>query len=309
MKEILSFLFLPLFSFAQLTYVPDDVFEEFIETTIPNASNGTPNDNYVITSALNTYFLHLNSDSLPGPIFDLTGIEDFKLSVLVVDNLNITSLDLSELNFTTGYHLSIYDNQSLVEIVLPSDTLLVGIDIFNNENLNNILFQENLIFADLHIGSSPNLCEIILKGFANPGFISIGYLENLIQVDFTELTAFNTGISIYDCASLTQINLNNSSLTIESMTLSFDDITTPIVDVSQPSIGEASACWPNDVTYCSNCYIPIGCDSHTSIQEYAQEPRLVRIVDILGRETQPKKNTPLFYLYDDGTVEKRITIE
>jgi len=36
---------------------------------------------------------------------------------------------------------------------------------------------------------------------------------------------------------------------------------------------------------------------------------LLRITDILGRETPYKKKTPLFYLYDDGTVEKRIVIE
>jgi hypothetical protein len=34
-----------------------------------------------------------------------------------------------------------------------------------------------------------------------------------------------------------------------------------------------------------------------------------RVVDILGRETKEKKNTPLFYIYDDGTVEKKITID
>ena len=34
-----------------------------------------------------------------------------------------------------------------------------------------------------------------------------------------------------------------------------------------------------------------------------------KIIDILGRETKESKNTPLFYLYDDGTVEKRIVIE
>ena len=50
-------------------------------------------------------------------------------------------------------------------------------------------------------------------------------------------------------------------------------------------------------------------DTATSVQEYVQEPKLVRIVDMLGRETQPKKNTPLFYLFDDGTVEKRLVIE
>ena len=37
--------------------------------------------------------------------------------------------------------------------------------------------------------------------------------------------------------------------------------------------------------------------------------RLVKIIDVLGRETNPKNNTPLFYIYDNGTVEKRIIIE
>ena len=37
--------------------------------------------------------------------------------------------------------------------------------------------------------------------------------------------------------------------------------------------------------------------------------KLVKITDILGQETPYRRNTPLFYIYDDGTVEKRIVIE
>jgi len=37
--------------------------------------------------------------------------------------------------------------------------------------------------------------------------------------------------------------------------------------------------------------------------------KLQKTVDILGKETTPKTNQPLFYIYDDGTVEKRITID
>jgi len=36
---------------------------------------------------------------------------------------------------------------------------------------------------------------------------------------------------------------------------------------------------------------------------------LIKIVDILGREIKGTKNKLLFYIYDDGTVEKRIVIE
>ena len=37
--------------------------------------------------------------------------------------------------------------------------------------------------------------------------------------------------------------------------------------------------------------------------------KLIKTIDILGRETKANKNQPLFYIYDDGTVEKRIIIE
>ena len=37
--------------------------------------------------------------------------------------------------------------------------------------------------------------------------------------------------------------------------------------------------------------------------------KLKKITDVLGRDSEPKKRTPLFYIYDDGTVEKRIIIE
>jgi endonuclease/exonuclease/phosphatase family metal-dependent hydrolase len=36
---------------------------------------------------------------------------------------------------------------------------------------------------------------------------------------------------------------------------------------------------------------------------------LIKIVDILGRETKPKKNTPLFYMYDDASVEKKVVVQ
>ena len=36
---------------------------------------------------------------------------------------------------------------------------------------------------------------------------------------------------------------------------------------------------------------------------------LLKVTDLLGRETKGTKNQPLLYIYDDGTVEKRIVIE
>ena len=48
----------------------------------------------------------------------------------------------------------------------------------------------------------------------------------------------------------------------------------------------------------------------TPINEIRKPKRtILKITNILGKSTKPKRSTPLFYIYDDGTVEKRITIE
>jgi hypothetical protein len=46
----------------------------------------------------------------------------------------------------------------------------------------------------------------------------------------------------------------------------------------------------------------VGIDEHTTNKE------LLKVIDLLGRETK-QTNQPLFYIYNDGTVEKRIVIE
>ena len=45
-----------------------------------------------------------------------------------------------------------------------------------------------------------------------------------------------------------------------------------------------------------------------AIGEFTKDKELLKVTDLLGRETNEKKQ-PLFYIYNDGTVEKRIIIE
>ena len=55
-----------------------------------------------------------------------------------------------------------------------------------------------------------------------------------------------------------------------------------------------------------------GCGNVTStfnIPTPSSNRKLERVVDVLGRNTKGTKNEPLLYIYDDGTVEKRIVIE
>ena len=52
------------------------------------------------------------------------------------------------------------------------------------------------------------------------------------------------------------------------------------------------------------------CASSTSIDDFVEEKkRLINVIDFLGRPIKESKNQPLFYIYDDGTLEKRMVIE
>ena len=49
--------------------------------------------------------------------------------------------------------------------------------------------------------------------------------------------------------------------------------------------------------------------SSINLTEDKWNKKLLAIKDIMGKNTKVRKNSILFYIYDDGTVEKRITIE
>jgi len=54
----------------------------------------------------------------------------------------------------------------------------------------------------------------------------------------------------------------------------------------------------------------VSCTPLTSIDDFFEEKkRLINVVDFLGRQSKELKNQPLFYIYDDGTVEKKIFFE
>ena len=46
-----------------------------------------------------------------------------------------------------------------------------------------------------------------------------------------------------------------------------------------------------------------------AIEEQTTKKELLHITDLLGRETKDINNEVLLYIYDDGTVEKRIILE
>tara|TARA_B100001142_G_scaffold140769_1_gene142151 strand:+ start:9498 stop:10946 length:1449 start_codon:yes stop_codon:yes gene_type:complete len=53
------------------------------------------------------------------------------------------------------------------------------------------------------------------------------------------------------------------------------------------------------------------CSNINTIHQHhiLKDKKLIKIVDVIGREVQATENTPLFFIYEDGSVEKKIIIE
>lgn len=55
--------------------------------------------------------------------------------------------------------------------------------------------------------------------------------------------------------------------------------------------------------------LEVGAIINTTLEIENTDRNLIKIVDVLGREIMQKNNTPLLYMYSNGTVEKKLIIE
>ena len=61
----------------------------------------------------------------------------------------------------------------------------------------------------------------------------------------------------------------------------------------------------SSLTSCQNTCNPV----YISDNAFLETIKLLKIIDVLGRETFPKNNEILFYIYEDGNIEKKYMIE
>ncbi|MDG2264171.1 MAG: hypothetical protein P8L19_03865, partial [Flavobacteriales bacterium] len=114
----------------------------------------------------------------------------------------------------------------------------------------------------------------------------------------------NTALTILVCNSnqLTSLDLrngNNNNLTWFSCD---DNLSLNCINVDDVAWSTTNL-WSIDPQH----YFSTNC-SPLSIQEQYSNKELLKASDLLGRETK-KTNQLLFYIYDDGTVEKKIIID
>ena len=313
MKKLLLILFcLPMIGFGQFTYVPDDNFEQ----ALINLGYDTFLDDNVTTASIDTItYLNIYNKS----IADLTGIEAFvNLTELQCYSNQLTSLDVSSNTFLTVFNCSYnqlttlnvsnnssltwlycYNNQLtsldvssciLLEGIYSGDNQLSNLDLSTNYSLGDLVLNNNLL-SNLDISANTSLQGL---------FLNNNLLSSLDISQNSSLYYFEISNNPFYCLNLANgNNLNFNDCTVQNTPYLY------CIEVDDSS-NVTGVNTPDSQTYYSN-----NCNnlcSTTEIFEIYQIKKLLKVTDLLGRETK-QRNQPLFYIYDDGTLEKRIVIE
>lgn len=234
---LLAFFSLAFSAYAQETYVPDAIFENYLETHSlsgdivalgdpTSMGNGIANDSYVTTSKINSIgVLYLSNLG----ISDLTGIADFTdLQVLYCDYNELTELDLTQnsaltslicsynelttLNLYYNYYLYFLEchNNQLITIDVSQSYNLTYLSCFNNEIIGLDL-SSNMGLQTLY-GYNNDLYSLKIKNFNNTAIMNFDVTNNpnlsCIDVDDADYSTANwtdidtTAVFSEDCANL-----------------------------------------------------------------------------------------------------------
>ena len=322
-KLLLILLCLPLLTLAQQqTYVPDNWFESYLENN--GMGNGILNDSSVFTSAIDTVSIldvSMYAGSAVG-IFDLTGIEDFtSLTILLCHYNLLTSLDVSQnteltillCNYNLLTSLNVSQNTALT-ILVCDDNQLTSLDVSNNTSLTKLVCEDNFL-TSIDVSNNTYLdtlsCrynQLTYLDVSQNGNLSLlscesNYLTNLDVSQNTSLQSLYCEDN-YLLNSLDVRNGNNTNFVVFRVNQNQNLTCIDVDDTIWANNNWTVANWNIDPHH----YFSINCSGTTSIEEHTKNKELFKVTDILGRETK-QTNQPLFYIYDDGTVEKRIVIE
>ena len=294
------FILLGLNTYSQNTYIPDDDFESFLEKYY-NASNGVLNDNYVKTSVIeNIQLISINSSLIPsGMINDFTGLKAFKsLNNLVIQNMNLIKLDLSDLIIVSrgkifDFGLTVQNCNILKDLILPHGGGL-KLNVTQCISLNKITYHsDNIIEMSNIISSCPSLTTF-----------------DISMVSFIKL---QSQIWLANNNSLQFINLKNGFCNNWASVGITGNPLVSCVQVDNPSYCKAASGttwnWDNQVLNPVNFY-STNCNHQLNTIEISNISRkIIKIVDLLGRETEWKSNTPLIMIYSDGSIERQFNID
>ena len=255
--------------------------------------------------------------------------ENHGLSLKVVDvsdlsNLSVTALFNSEVDANSiAHNLIIRDN--FVYVSYYHDGLQI-FDISDPYNPIKVGYYDTYL-PNNHNGYAGNWgvdpqlpSGIILVSDVQSGLFVLEFNYNPQSICDGDSILFDSSFvhneNVYITTSYDSIGY--SDILIMNLTVDFNIVSIQNISInSGDSIFVGGAYQTTEGIYTDTFVNQNGCDSVvtanltiniTSISQQHYNRKLVKIIDLLGRETIEKRNTPLFYIYDDGTVERKIKL-
>ena len=339
--RLLAFLFFAAHTLsAQITFIPDSIFEEhLINLGYDNLHNG-----WVLTDSVSSIDTLIISGYPNFEISDLSGIEDFyNLQYLDCSKNNIDTLNIN--TNTTLKYLDCYD-ASISELIIDNLHSLNTLD-FSFNNLTNVNLSGNPGLTHLNCIrnqlSNLNLSNNTFLASLKCGDNILTSLD-LSMVDLEILQCQNNPITNIDLSGnyslkhltchdnlLQQIDLSDN-VNLEWLSIGNAELMPPTANNDLTALDLSNSC---NITnfYCSGnlnliciqictssdtsnwasldsqMYYSLDCN-YTSVDEVSfNKDDLISIIDIYGREVNQNYKGVLFYIYKNGKVEKRITLD
>jgi hypothetical protein len=274
----------PIITNAQLTYIPDDAFEQYLETELVlyGFSNGVPNDNYVNTAAVEIC-AGIDINSLY-PVQSLSGIENFTaLKSIFLSGILVSNLDISALS-SNPYAIKIEGCPLLSTVNLPTSDSWALIDFTGNNSLTSIQFGPNSTLSGSQLAG---IVTVTISGNAQ-----------LTSFDVSNLPLTSTGyLYINNNPVLECVNLKNGFCVMWSYVQIAANYTLDCVQVDNPAYSESSPSWTNWIsnltdpgsysTSCSSCLATL--NDLSNIGNYfsvAPNPSNEQLTIVLNQESE-----------------------
>ena len=209
-------------------------------------------------------------------------------------------MNLLDLSYQDIQYLNCNNNQ-ITDLIIDSDSLN---ELFCGNNPISIFDatqHSNLEMLEIF---NAGLFNIDLSQNQNLWFLSIGSNPDLWSLDLSN-NYFLEHLDLYS-NSLSNLDMRNGNNQNMSYFVTWNCWNSQFLDcISVDDSTYSTNIWTciDSWHYFSNYCYPLAIQEHTTNKE------LLKVTDLLGRETKGIMNAVLFYIYDDGTVEKRIVIE
>jgi len=205
-----------------------------------------------------------------------------------------------------GYNYSILNGYHFISKTFWLRENIQNQNIYMSFLQNNIRKEVLLYDFDLQKGDSINIFNPISPFITNPGYYVV---DSLVWLQLQDGLYYE----VFYLSSLS-LNINESAVWIEGIG-SLSLINAPGGNPNVNGAGKLS-CYFNsgNLVYSQldsikNCVLVNPVLSSQFLNSNINNRKIISIQDLWARETKANYNKVLFYIYDDGTVEKRIVIE